>query len=447
MCYGSSNNELTEIGMEANRRDAGLIRSVGAWSLAASIVCIVVGAGVFAVPGALAASIGPYAPIAILVCATAIASVAICFAEAGSRIASSGGVYGCIHAAFGPLVGYVGGMLLWIGNVLACGGIAAALADVTTDLLPQPLKMPAHAFIVVGVIGTITFVNIGGVTRGMRLVSLATLLKLLPLVIFVVVGASAVHGRNYLPTAAPSAAGLGRALLLALFAFTGMEGSLCASGEVADPNRSIPRALALALGAVTLLYVAIQVVAQGILGPSLAQSTVPLADAMARISPGLRLLMLGGAAVSMFGWLSGDILSTPRMLFAFARDGWLPSPLGRLHGRTNVPHVSIICYAAIATGLAITGTFAELAVLATLASAMLYILGCGAAWQLARHGVAEAGTPLNFRWLFTAVVVGISSMLVLIALASQGEIIGLFVLVGVCVAIYLLQARVAVRRA
>jgi len=57
---------------------------------------------------------------------------------------------------------------------------------------------------------------------------------------------------------------------------------------------------------------------------------------MPRISPALRLVMLAGAAVSLFGWLSADILSTPRMLFAFARDGWLPSQLGRVHGRTNV---------------------------------------------------------------------------------------------------------------
>jgi amino acid transporter len=226
-----------------------------------------------------------------------------------------------------------------------------------------------------------------------------------------------------------------------------MEGSLCTSGEVADPARSIPRALALALGSVTLLYVAIQVVAQGILGSSLAQSTVPLADAMARISPTLRLLMLAGAAVSMLGWLSGDILSTPRMLFAFARDGWLPGLLGRLHGRTKAPYVSIICYAVIAIGLAITGTFAELAVLATLASAVLYILGCGAAWQLARRGVAEAGAPLNFRWLGTAMVVGIGSMLAFITLASQEEIIGLLALISVCVAVYLLQARLAVMQA
>src|SRR5450631_1530473 len=159
-----------EISMEANRRDAGLVRVVGTWSLAASTICVVVGAGIFAVPGSLAASIGPYAPVAILICAIAIGSVAICFAEAGSRIASSGGAYGCIQAAFGPLTGYVAGMLLWIGNVLACGGIAAALADVAASLLPQPLKASTHAFVIVGVIGWIAFVNIGAVARGMRLV-------------------------------------------------------------------------------------------------------------------------------------------------------------------------------------------------------------------------------------------------------------------------------------
>jgi basic amino acid/polyamine antiporter, APA family len=80
-------------------------------------------------------------------------------------------------------------MLLWIGNVLACGCVAAALADVATSVLPQPLKATAHASVIVGVIGWIAFVNIGGVARGMRLVSLVTILKLMPLVIFVIVGA------------------------------------------------------------------------------------------------------------------------------------------------------------------------------------------------------------------------------------------------------------------
>jgi basic amino acid/polyamine antiporter, APA family len=429
--------------MEA-KRDAGLKRLVGTRSLAASIVCIVIGAGIFAVPGALAASIGPYAPLAILVCAIAIGSIGICFAEAGSRIASSGGAYGCIHAAFGPLTGYIAGMLLWVGNALASGGVAAALADVATDLLPPSLKAPMHTLVIMTVVGFIAFVNIGGIGRAARLVSWATVLKLAPLVIFVVFGAAAVHAVNYVPSEAVHGAGIGRALILAVFAFTGMETGLCASGEVMNPGRTIPRALGLGLATITLLYVSIQMVAQGILGAALAQSTVPLADAMARISPALRVLMLVGASVSMVGYLTADLMGTPRVLFAFARDGLLPGALGRLHSRSKAPHIAIICYALIAMGLAVSGTFAELAVLATLTSAALYVLICAAAWRLAHRGVAESGQPLNFKWLPTAAVVGIGSMLGAIALASQEEILGLLALIAVCVVMYWLQTRVAV---
>jgi amino acid transporter len=429
--------------MGANR-DVGLKRTVGATSLTASFICVVIGGGIFALPSALAASVGPYAPAALVLCAIAVGCIVICFAEAGSRIASSGGVYGGIHAALGPLAGYVGGMLFCVGNVLASGGIAAALADVVSDVVPAPLKAAVHALVIVGVVGGIVLVNVAGTGRGMRLVRVATLLKLLPLVIFVGVGAGAMHAVNYKPNDAMHADGFGRALILALFAFTGVETGLCASGEVENPARTIPRALAVALCAITLLYIGIQVVAQGILGASLAQSTVPLADAMARINPMLRVLMLVGAAVSMFGYLGADILGSPRMLFAFARDGLLPGALGRLHARSNVPHIAICCYALIAGVLALTGTFAELAVLSTLTAAALYVLACAAAWLLARRGVAESGQPLNFKWLPTAAVIGIGSMLAAIALASQEEIIGLVALLVVCAIGYWLQTRVAV---
>jgi APA family basic amino acid/polyamine antiporter len=124
-------------------------------------------------------------------------------------------------------------------------------------------------------------------------------------------------------------------MILAVFAFMGMETALAASGEVAQPERTIPRALALALAAVALLYMAIQIVAQGILGPALAHSEAPLADAMGQISPALRWLMLAGAAVSMLGYLASDLLGSPRILFAFARDGLLPKALGRVHAGSH----------------------------------------------------------------------------------------------------------------
>ncbi len=87
------------------------------------------------------------------------------------------------------------------------------------------------------------------------------------------------------------------------------------------------RALAITMLSTTILYVAIQLIAQGILGSSLATSKAPLADAMAHIHPALHAVMLAGTALSMFGWLGSDILGSPRQLFAFARECLLPCVL------------------------------------------------------------------------------------------------------------------------
>jgi amino acid transporter len=427
--------------VQENPRDKGLVRAVGTWGLTASIVNIVIGAAIFAVPGALAACIGSYAPLAFLGCALAIGAIAICFAEGGSRVPTSGGAYGYIEAAFGPLAGYVAGTLLWCSDALACGGISAALADTVTAILPRSIAAGAHTVVILGAIGGIAAVNIGGVAHAARLINAATLIKLLPLAVFIVAGSSGVHAANYSSAVPAGNGGLGRALILALFAFTGMETALCASGEVVNPARTIPRALGIAMAAVTVLYVGVQCIVQGILGDALGASTAPLADAMGRVSAPLRLLMIAGTALSMFGWLGSDILGTPRILFAFARDGLLPRALGRVHGRTHTPYIAILCYASLAVALALSGTFAELAVLSTLLIAAVYIAGCAAAWRLARNAVALAGPPLEFRWLGGAMCVGICSMLALIALASAAEIIGLAAALAVSAAVYMLSGR------
>jgi basic amino acid/polyamine antiporter, APA family len=105
-----------------------------------------------------------------------------------------------------------------------------------------------------------------------------------------------------------------------------------------------------------------------------------------------------------------------------------------------------LCYSTIAIVLALTGTFVELVVLSTLATAALYIAGCAASWVLARRSVALSCTPLNFRFLGAATVIGISSMLTLIALGSRQEIIGLATLIGLSILLYLIQARIALAR-
>jgi APA family basic amino acid/polyamine antiporter len=179
------------------------------------------------------------------------------------------------------------------------------------------------------------------------------------------------------------------------------------------------------------------------LGASLSQSVVPLADAMARISPVLRMVMIAGATISMLGFIASDLLSSPRILFAFGRDGLLPHALGRVNPRTHAPDVAILCYAALAMVLALTGTFVELAVLATLAVTVLYAVGSVAAWRLARDGVAQNGVPLNFRGLTAAMVVATASMVIFLAMGSRAEILGVFAVMAVSGTIYVVQTRLA----
>ena len=422
-------------------RDAGLRRGIGPWALTLALVNITVGAGIFSLPGGMAQAAGPYALAAYGVCAVAMGAVVLCFAEAGSRAPTSGGVYGYVDAAFGPLPGFVAGVLLWLSCVLACGGIASALAGAVGGLVPGLAGPLPRAGLIVGAIGLLAGVNLLGVGPASRLISIATAVKLVPLALFVGVGLFFVSPARLGEGAAASLGGVGRAVILSLFAFQGMETVLGANGEVDRPARNLPRALVAAMLFVTALYVLIQLVAQGLLGGELAGASSPLAQAIGRVDPRLGAIVLAGAAVSMFGWIGSDLLGAPRVLFAFARDGFLPAALGRVHPRTQVPVAAVATHAAIAAALGVTGSFEQLAVLSVLSSCLLYMGGCAAAWVLRRRGVALAGEPVRVPGLAVWAGLGCLSMAAVVALARPAEIAGTAAAVGLSVLLYALLRR------
>jgi amino acid transporter len=407
-------------------RDRGLVRAVGTWAFAATIVNGVVGGGIFSLPAAMAGTAGEWAPLALIVCALASGAVNLCAAEASGRVATSGGAYGYADAAFGPVAAFVTGVLIWLSSVLACGGIAAALVDGLGQSIPVLADPIWRAATLVLVIGGLAIVNILGVAPASRFVTVLTLVKLVPLFILVFVGGGwlLLHGGAPLAEQPPARA-LGQAFILALFAFSGMETPLSASGEITNPGRTIPRALLIATVFTALLYVAIQLVAQGLLGHELPGSATPLADAMGKVAPWLGLLLLFGASLSRFGWIGTDVLGAPRVLFAFARDGMLPGWLGAAHPRTHAPHVAIILHSLIAILLAVTGTFEKLAILSGLSTAGIYILLCAAAWRLHRLGVTTGETAVRYAVLPYAALVGIAAMVAIIAFGAPGEIAGL----------------------
>lgn len=426
-----------KIASEEQGRDHGLVRAMGVFTFAAAITNEVVGSGIYRLPASMASAAGTSAPYAYLACLVAMAAIVLCFSEAGSRVPTSGGPYGYVEAAFGKGTGFVAGVLLWLSSVLACGGISAALADVVASAFPVMSGLGQRYAVILGVLGLMTWINVIGVDLASRILGWATAIKLLPLLLFIVVGAGALmagHGAAA-PVSNPPNRDLGHALILAMFALTGMETPLAASGEVKNPSRTIPRALMLAMGSIGLLYIAIQLIADALLGAGLVGSRAPLADALATIAPYWRAPLLVGAFGSMLIWLGSDILGAPRVLFAFARDGLLPAPLGRVHPRFRTPHVAILTHSVLAAALAITGTFEKLAILSTLAIAPLYASVCAAAVRLRRRDVAILGRPLALPALPLIAAFAIVSTIVLVALAKWSEI---FALAGVLVGASLL---------
>ncbi|HKP76772.1 MAG TPA: amino acid permease, partial [Longimicrobiaceae bacterium] len=109
--------------------ETGLVRATGTWALAASIVNITVGGGIFRLPAAVGASLGTAAPLAYLVCALAMGLIVLCIAQAGSRVALTGGPYAYVEVAFGPFVGFLSGVLLWVVGTLALAAVATIFAD------------------------------------------------------------------------------------------------------------------------------------------------------------------------------------------------------------------------------------------------------------------------------------------------------------------------------
>lgn len=413
--------------------DEGLVRALGVRALAANAINLTVGSGIFVLPAAVAAAMGAAGLLAYVVCGLAMCLVLLCYAEAGSRVARSGGSYAYVEAAFGPFVGFLVGTLLWF----AYGALSsAAIAKALVTLFAPPKYISTftfsddrlqHAVPLILLFAILVFINIRGVRQGARFAIGVTIAKLLPLVVLIAVGLPAVQAENLRWAAWPSLESLGETALLLFFAFGGPESALTASGEVRDPPRTVPLAILIASGSVLTLYLALHVVAQGVLGSDLAAGTqAPLADAAERIlgAPGWAIVFLG-SALAMFGALAGDLLATPRALFAAGRDGFLPAALAKVHPRFRTPHVAIIAYAALACAFAATGTFQQLAVLASASILLIYLAVCLATLALSRRGVRLERPPFRLPAAPVIPVLACAVIVWLLAHSARREVVAI----------------------
>lgn len=436
---------MTETSIQA--RDDKLVRALGVGGLSAAVINMTIGAGIFALPGVVAAKLGGAAVLGYLVCAAGMTLFVLCFAAAGSRVSLSGGLYGYVGEAFGSFPGFICGTLLWLSCVLASAAVANIFVDSLRELVPAAGGTSARIIILLALYAFLAFINVRGVKLGARFVQTVTVAKLLPLLILVAVGIFFLKPANLAWPGMPSLEGVGNTAIVLIFAFLGVEVALTSSGEVKDPSRTVPRAILLALVGVTSLYLIIQFVAQGVLGSELGKNTsTPLASvANMVLGNGGRLLVLVGATISTFGYVLGDMLAAPRALFGMANNKTLPGTLSFVHPVYRTPRNAIIIHAIIAAGLAASGSFEKLIIAANLAILVMYFLCALAVIQLQRKDIRREGEPFN---LIGGPAIPLAACLFAVWLASHAEaqeFAAVGIVLAVAVVLYMVMKKTATR--
>lgn len=302
--------------------------------------------------------------------------IVLCFAEAATLFVGTGGPYLYAREAFGNGLGLAGGWMMWLTRATAFAANSNLMVSFVAYFFPECAAGVPRAVLLVGVTGLLTWINYRGIRQGALLGDVLAIAKLLPIVMFVVMGMFFVDRRLFETGVHPSHASFTQAALLYIYAYSGFEFAAIPAGEAKSPQRDLPVAMITSLLIAVALYTGIQYVCVGTL-PDLVHSHTAFADASARfMGPVGGMFIALAALASISGNLSGITLVSPRLTFALAEDGLLPSCLAAVHSRFRTPHISILLFGVLTLGLALHGSFEGMLKISAVARIIPYALTC-----------------------------------------------------------------------
>lgn len=379
-----------------------LRRVIGRTDLVFLVVGSVIGSGIFLVPGGVLTQTGGYVGPALLVWLVGgvLALLgALTYGELAGLNPGTGGLYLHIRDAFGRFPAFLYGWTLFVA--IAAGAIAT-LAVATASYVGQflPLDAAGEKVVALVVVGALAFLNVRGTRISVRLLDVATALKVGALAVLIIalpLAGPGIHG-TWWPPAWDLALlqGAGLAMVSVLWAYEGWQFSTYVTGEVVDPQRNFPVGLVIGTTILVLIYVLSNLAYLAALGPAGVMASNRVAsEAVAatfggRLATGLALVII----VSMVSAAHSIILTSPRVFFAMARDGVFFARLARVHPRYGTPAFSIVAGSAIAAGLCLLGTFQQLLSYVVFAGWIFYGLA-GASVFVFRHRAPDAPRPFR----------------------------------------------------
>ncbi len=396
-----------------------LIRSIGRWTLTALVVNAIVGSSIFGLPSELTRLLGRASPIAMLVAAAIISIIIACMAEVASQFTETGGPYLYVRTAFGRFTGLQVGWFWILASIGGGAGCANLFVQYLGSIWHPAAEAGTRIAIITLLIAVPAAANYFGVRSGANLSNTLTVAKLLPLVLLIVLGLFRFSRQPQLISAVefthPGSSAWLRALLLLTFAYSGFENAMAPGAEVKNPRRAMPFALATGLIACAILYALVQFVTVATIGTR--ASEYPLADTASVVLSHGGLFVAVAVMMSTYGWLAGDILLSPRIVYSFAETGDAPHFLAKIHSGFHTPALAMLVYSVLMCMLAVTGTFLWVAAIGAASSLVLYCGVCASLIRLRRLNPKKDAFRIPFGPVLAVVAICIS-----IALISALEI-------------------------
>ena len=336
----------------------------------------IIGASIFGLPSLLAARLGTLSPAGYLVTAVGIAAIAACLAEVASQFREAGGPYLYARVSFGPFAAIQIGWLTWLSRIVASAAAADLFVSYLTQFFPTVVAWSVRAMVLGLLVAIPAVANYLGVTSGTRLSNFFTITKVVVVLLFIAAGLMALLLRpavRVIPQAMSVTSGDWlEAVLLMTTSFGGFEAAFFLSGETRDPRKDGPIALLIALTTATFLYVAVQYIVIHTL-PTATTAAKPVADAAQHFLGQFGAsLIAAGALISVYGYLSANMLHTPRLTFAMGEQGDFPAFFAAVHPRFRTPYVSIVAFAVLLVIFSVAGNFQWNATLSAVSRLFIY---------------------------------------------------------------------------
>jgi amino acid transporter len=398
----------------------------------------VIGSGIFRLPADSFKEVGVYSIAAFLVCAVVVFVIILCFAEVSSRFDKTGGPYLYALTSFGPLPAFLTGWLLLITRFITYAALINLLVTYLSVFSVWFELRSARIITIILLTLFLAYVNHIGVKNSTRVNNFLTIGKLLPLLLFIIVGFFFIEPGNYEINKVPDFTSFSSTVLLLVFAFGGFESVLVNSGEVKNPEKNLPFALFLAALIIAGIYMLIQIVSIGTL-PTLASTNKPLADAAGLFMGKTGAIIIAiGAMFSVSGTLNAIMLVGSRLPFAFSEEKQFPAVFSFIHPKYKTPTWSLLLFMTLTIIISLNYSFLSAASISAITRVMIYGIVCITLIILRKKNPGKTGF-FKIKYGNIVAMLGVLLTLWLLTSATLEQMKQISIAIGIGLVVYLLM--------